>query len=121
MVIREGRVVGAILMGATGNAEGDVIQATAMGAQALAVQQSINYTRANEYEADRVGLRVMARAGYDPRHATAFWARMAALGGDSPPEWLSTHPSNENRIQQLEELMPEAVQIYEASQQPQAP
>ncbi|MCA9003496.1 MAG: M48 family metalloprotease, partial [Planctomycetes bacterium] len=68
-----------------------------------------------ELEADRCGLRYMARAGYDPREATAFWRRMASGGGQGPPEWLSTHPSDESRIQQLESLMPEAVQLYEAA------
>jgi len=71
--------------------------------------------RGAELEADQKGLEVMARAGYDPREATRFWERMGALGGDAPPEWLSTHPSHGSRIGQLEELMPAAIAIYERS------
>ena len=70
--------------------------------------------RAAELEADRRGLVYMATAGYDPRAAVAFWRRMkAATGGDSQPEWLSTHPSNDNRIAQIESLLPAVVPIYE--------
>ena len=71
------------------------------------------YGRGQELEADRVGLLYMAAAGYDPREAVAFWRRMAQAGGEKPPEFLSTHPSDETRIAQIEELLPEAVQIYE--------
>jgi predicted Zn-dependent protease len=76
---------------------------------------SLRFGRGAELEADRCGLRYMARAGYDPHEATEFWRRMSSGGGDAPPEWLSTHPSDESRIQQLESLMPEAVELYEAS------
>ncbi|MEZ6021248.1 MAG: M48 family metallopeptidase [Planctomycetota bacterium] len=74
---------------------------------------SLRFGRGAELEADASGLRYMARAGYDPREASAFWRRMAALGGGAPPEWLSTHPSNENRISQIEDLLPEALDLYE--------
>lgn len=74
----------------------------------------LKYGRSAELEADRVGLITMARAGYDPREAVAFWQRMAAQGGQQGPEWLSTHPSHGNRIAQIEGLLPEAVAIYEA-------
>jgi len=70
--------------------------------------------RDQELEADHIGLILMARAGYDPRNATAFWERMSQLGSGGTPQWLSTHPSNENRIAQLTARMPEAVAIYEA-------
>jgi len=75
----------------------------------------LNYGRDAELEADRKGLLYMARAGYDPRAAVAFWSRMAARSGDSPPEFLSTHPSNENRIQQIQSLLPSVIPIYEAN------
>ena len=75
----------------------------------------LRYGRGAELEADREGLMYMARAGYDPREAVAFWTRMQALGGDAPPEWLSTHPAHDTRIDQLRSLLPEAVSIYEAS------
>jgi len=59
----------------------------------------------------------MARAGYDPREAVDFWKRMSeatARGGDKPPEFMSTHPSDTTRIQNLERLLPEAIKEYEA-------
>jgi predicted Zn-dependent protease len=71
------------------------------------------FSRSQESEADRIGLILMARAGYDPREAVPFWERMAAGKGDGgPPEFLSTHPSGETRIAQLREWMPEALQHY---------
>jgi metalloendopeptidase OMA1, mitochondrial len=72
------------------------------------------FSRHHESEADHIGLVYMARAGYDPREAIAFWSRMNAAGGERPPEFLSTHPSPDTRIQRLEELLPEAIKIYEA-------
>lgn len=74
------------------------------------------YGRTQELEADHIGLILMARAGYDPRLAVDFWARMDALGGGSTPEWLSTHPSHATRIEELEALMPEALAIYQSVQ-----
>ncbi len=72
------------------------------------------FGRGHESEADKVGLRYMARAGYDPREAMAFWQRMEeAAGGGAPPEFMSTHPSHGTRIAQLQELMPEAMAEYE--------
>lgn len=75
----------------------------------------LKFGRGAELEADRRGLMYMARAGYDPREARDFWTRMSQLGGGAPPEWLSTHPSHESRIEQIEELLKEAVPIYEAN------
>ncbi|MCB9916218.1 MAG: M48 family metallopeptidase [Planctomycetes bacterium] len=74
--------------------------------------------RSDELEADREGLFVMAAAGYDPREAPVFWQRMAQLtggGGGGLEEFLSTHPSNERRIEQLQSLVPEALPLYEAA------
>jgi len=74
------------------------------------------FGRDDELEADHIGLIYMARAGYDPREAVAFWRRMAAAsGGGGPPEFLSTHPSNENRIAAIEALLPQALAEYEAA------
>ncbi|HNR14090.1 MAG TPA: M48 family metallopeptidase [Thermodesulfobacteriota bacterium] len=72
------------------------------------------YSRLQESEADHLGLVFMSMAGYDPRCALDFWQRMAASGqGGGPPEFLSTHPADENRIQSIQELIPEALQ-YQA-------
>jgi predicted Zn-dependent protease len=71
------------------------------------------YSRLHESEADRLGLIFMAMAGYNPEEAVAFWQRMAAQSkGSQPPEFLSTHPANETRIQNLKSLIPEAMQYY---------
>jgi predicted Zn-dependent protease len=74
------------------------------------------YSRQEESEADHIGLIYMAKAGYDPHAAVSFWERMAkAKSGDSPPEFLSTHPADERRIQNLKRLMPEAMAYYRQS------
>jgi predicted Zn-dependent protease len=70
------------------------------------------YSRKHETEADKMGLVFMAMAGYDPRTAPAFWQRMAAQGGGGQPEFLSTHPSDETRVNDLEVFMPEALKYY---------
>lgn len=70
------------------------------------------FSRSHETEADKLGLQLMARAGFNPRAAIPFWTRMSKAGGGSPPEFLSTHPSHETRIKNLEEFMPEALMYY---------
>jgi predicted Zn-dependent protease len=70
------------------------------------------YSRRHESEADRIGLILMAQAGYNPEAAVPFWERMAAEGGLSPPEFLSTHPSPETRIDDIRRNLPEARQYY---------
>ena len=76
------------------------------------------YSRLHESEADAVGLRFAAGAGYDPRAAVTFWQRMmkANEGQARPPEWLSTHPSNETRIRKLSELAPKYLDLYRQAQ-----
>lgn len=73
------------------------------------------FSRDHESEADHIGLIYMARAGYDPRAAPAFWRRMEALGGAQTPEFASTHPGHGTRIRQLEAWLPEVLPIYERS------
>ena len=71
------------------------------------------YSRTHESEADRMGLIFMSIAGYDPHQAVSFWQRMsAAQQGSSPPELLSTHPSDATRIKNIEAFIPEAMQYY---------
>ncbi len=70
------------------------------------------YSRLHESEADRIGLTLMARAGYDPREAIPFWQRMNQTGGPRPPEFLSTHPAPASRIANIETYLPEALALY---------
>lgn len=71
------------------------------------------YSRVHESEADHLGLIFMAMAGYNPEEAPAFWERMAAQSkGARPPEFLSTHPAPDTRIQNLKDLLPEAITYY---------
>jgi predicted Zn-dependent protease len=70
------------------------------------------WSRQQETEADQYGLIFSAMAGYDPREATAFWQRMSTAGGGSPPEFLSTHPSDETRLRKLKQFIPEAMKYY---------
>ena len=76
------------------------------------------YGRAQETEADLLGLDLMASAGFDPRAAVELWRNMATVSGDKQPAaFLSTHPSHEDRIRRLNERMPEALALYETARQ----
>jgi len=73
----------------------------------------LKFSRSHESEADHMGLIFMAIAGYDPSQAAEFWKRMSAMsGGAKPPEFLSTHPSDETRIKDIEVWLPEALKYY---------
>jgi len=85
-------------------------QVIGMGAQVLLLMP---YGRADESEADVLGLRYMAEAGFDPTAAPALWVNMArAKDGKAPPEFLSTHPSNQSRIENLRSRLDEVMPIY---------
>lgn len=87
-----------------------LLQAFGLGAN---VGVLLPYSRSHELEADHIGLILMARAGYDPRTAVPFWQRMSNLGDERPPEFLSTHPAPEKRIQDIKNELPEALKYYE--------
>jgi len=70
------------------------------------------YSRKHEYEADQLGLIFIAMAGYDPNESISFWERMAANSKGAPLEFMSTHPSDANRIEKLKEYLPEAMKYY---------
>jgi predicted Zn-dependent protease len=79
----------------------------------LGAADSLPFSRAQESEADHIGLVYMARAGYDPHEAVAFWKRMQrASKGKEPPEFASDHPSDEHRIERIEKWLPEAERAY---------
>jgi predicted Zn-dependent protease len=107
------RIVGAgVAMGAGGMDSG--AQQAVMGVFGGISQYgyALPFSRAHESEADYIGLILMARACYDPREAPRLWERMGAAGGATPPEFQSTHPSPETRINDFQAWMPEAVEVY---------
>jgi predicted Zn-dependent protease len=70
-------------------------------------------SRENEQEADRIGVELAARAGYDPRAAVTLWNKMGKLDGGSPAQWLSTHPSHESRVRDLQDYSQRVLPLYE--------
>jgi predicted Zn-dependent protease len=84
---------------------------------AMAAEYTINrrHSRQDETEADRIGVELAARAGYDPRAAVSLWNKMAKLGGGEPPQWLSTHPSNETRTKDLTDYSQRVMPLYQAA------
>jgi len=84
--------------------------AIGMGANLLLL---LPFSRGDESEADILGMDYMAKAGFDPRQAAELWRNMAKSGGQAPPEFMSTHPSNQTRIQELNNHLPAALPFYE--------
>jgi predicted Zn-dependent protease len=82
---------------------------TNYGAQLLTLQ----FSRENESEADLVGMELAARAGYNPRAAVTLWQKMASTSQGAPPQWLSTHPSGDSRIADIEVNLPKVMPLYE--------
>lgn len=98
---------------ALGNSSAGVQQAAA-AAIGLGSQYGIllPYSRKQELEADKLGLIFMAMAGYDPSAASAFWMRMSQSSASGTPEFMSTHPSDATRIDQIQKDLPEALKYY---------
>ncbi|MEJ8568434.1 beta-barrel assembly-enhancing protease [Elongatibacter sediminis] len=89
-----------------GGGSGEAIQGALIGGQAAAQQAQIHFTRQNEAEADRIGIRTLSRAGYDPRGMAEFFEKMSRITrarGEGPPEYLRTHPVNVSRIAEAED------------------
>jgi predicted Zn-dependent protease len=105
-----GTSIASILLGGATGADPNAVAAV-LGAGA-SVGIELPFSRTQELEADRIGLTLMAKAGYDPRNANAFWQRMAQASKGAPPEFLSTHPTDERRIAQIQQIMPEALAQY---------
>jgi predicted Zn-dependent protease len=102
--------IGAALLGLgnTGRALGDI------GGQLL----TLSFSREDESEADRLGMIMAAKAGYNPRAGVTLWKKMMGASKGAPPQFLSTHPSSETRIHDIEALLPRVEPIYVAAEKP---
>jgi predicted Zn-dependent protease len=101
--------IGAALLG-LGQGSADL---AGTGYQALVATR---FSRTDEAEADRMGLELAARAGYDPHAGVTLWQKMmAANGGTHQPEFLSSHPADENRVREIEALLPAVMPLYQAA------
>ena len=115
MAVQAGGAILSVALAATGY--GEATQNLAMQGFGLGTQYGVllPYSRTQESEADRIGLLYMARAGYDPREAIAFWQRFQAYNaghGGAGPEFLSTHPLDSTRIAELQKYLPQALAEY---------
>jgi Zn-dependent protease with chaperone function len=90
-------------------------QAAVLMQQAAVVAIALPNSRDGETEADQIGIELAARAGYDPAAAVTLWEKMGKLGGKAPPQFLSTHPSPENRAARLKELGEKVQPLYVAA------
>ncbi|MGD2074937.1 MAG: M48 family metallopeptidase [Gammaproteobacteria bacterium] len=104
--------VGVVAAGAASDRPGLAMSGAALAA-ALAIK--LPNSRTAEREADVIGIELAAKAGYDPRAAVTLWQKMARVGGDRMPEFLSTHPAPQNRQQTLNALVPRMMPYYQST------
>jgi predicted Zn-dependent protease len=105
LATQAGLELGSVLAGT------DLTQLSSVASVAILLPNS----RGAESEADRLGIELAARAGYAPNAAITLWRKMAKLSGSKPPQWLSTHPSDEARQADLARLVPKMIPLYEAA------
>ncbi|MBA2492064.1 MAG: M48 family metallopeptidase [Gammaproteobacteria bacterium] len=114
VVTQAGLTAAQIYAASSGGEPAQLLGLLGLGAQ---VGILLPYGRSQESEADLLGLDLMASAGFDPRQSVPLWQNMAkAGGGEQPPEFMSTHPSHETRIENLTERMPDALKLYSQAQ-----
>jgi predicted Zn-dependent protease len=111
MSVAMASTIGVVAVGVAADRNRGLALTGAALAAALAVQRP--NSRAAESEADRIGIELAAKAGYDPRAAVTLWQKMAEVGGKGPPQFLSTHPAPENREKKLAGYVPEMMPYYE--------
>jgi len=110
------RLGGALLSGWLGIPSGVMDIAAQQGANLL----TLKFGREDESEADLVGMELAARAGFDPRAGVSLWQKMGAANKGAPPQWLSTHPSGDTRIAEIEANLPKVMPLYERARQAKA-
>jgi predicted Zn-dependent protease len=103
-----------LVLAGVGVATGAGQSTMVLASQVSAVTFQLPHSREQEAEADRIGLELMARAGYDPNAAVSLWEKMGKLGGGGP-EFLSTHPSSESRIRDLQANVPRVMPLYQGA------
>jgi len=106
--------LGGVALAVALNEQPDETQQIFMAAYGVTanVAALLPYSRLHENEADRIGLTLMAKAGYDPHEAVRFWQTMSEQGGSRPPTLLSTHPAPESRVEKIKSYIPEAMRHY---------
>lgn len=117
MMVQLGHDAAAIALGVSGQSPAMVQAFSQVYGTGANVGLMLPFGREQEYEADRIGLMLMAQAGYDPRASITFWNKMSSGkgGGKRPPEFLSTHPTGSNRMEALNAAMGDAMRLYRAS------
>lgn len=103
----------AAIVGVSSNNKNNAATTMQVGAVVTALALTLPHSREQEREADRMGLELSARAGYDPNAAVSLWRKMGANAGGKPPEFLSTHPSDDSRINDLQRLIPSVMPLYQ--------
>jgi predicted Zn-dependent protease len=103
------RLGGAIVAGVFGISP----QITDLVAREGANLLTLKFSREDETEADLVGMELAARAGFNPEAGVSLWQKMSAANKNAPPQWLSTHPSGDTRIRQIEANLPKVLPLYE--------
>lgn len=111
LVAQAGLQAADIFLGGDSQKDQLILGALGVGAQFGVL---LPFSRKQESEADHLGLEYMAKAGFDPRQASELWQQMKQKAGGSPPEFLSTHPSPQSRIEDLSQRAPEYMPVYEA-------
>jgi predicted Zn-dependent protease len=109
MSVARASTLGVLAVGILSDHRGAGVAAAAAATVAVTLPNS----RTAENEADRIGIELAAKAGYDPRAAATLWGKMGKVGGSAPPQFMSTHPSSENRQQRLASLESQMMPYYE--------